>query len=161
MIFGWLLLAHLVGDYLLQTRWQAAGKFGWTKRAMILRATHCWSYGTPFILLAYVYADGWWSFAFWNLLIVGHFFTDAQRFTSTPGDWIAWRWFLSPAERADAYERVERFNNEGDVTLTSRPADDVERKLKLKPNPWPSIPLAIDQTLHLAQILILAQVFLR
>jgi hypothetical protein len=67
-----------------------------------------------------------------------HFLTDAQRFTRTPGEWAWWRWCA--------------FIAEGRVRRT--PA------LPLAPNPWPTIGLAIDQSLHLIQIAVLAQIFL-
>jgi len=128
----YLLAAHLVGDYLLQTRWQADGKFGWTDGAMRLRARHCAAYCLPFVPIAV-----WQNWSAWGpfrvayflmLLWALHFFTDAQRFERTPGEWLVWR-------------------RRG----TRRP---------LPPNPWPSIGLAIDQSLHVVQIAALAALFL-
>lgn len=136
MISLWLLAAHLIGDYVLQTRWQANGKFGWTSAAVRLRSTHVLTYMLPFAIVAAAYGDydgprdvfSWRVTAFMALLMIAHWLTDSRRFTSTLGDVLAWR--------------------------------SSSKAVKLEPNPWPTIPLALDQTLHVVQIAVLAEAFL-
>lgn len=131
MIVLWLLVAHLVGDYVLQTRWEAVEKFGWTRLAIRRRTAHVASYLIPFLPIVFTHQRGvWQGQAFVVGLVVLHWLTDAQRFPSTLGDWLAWHL------GADT------------------------RQFNLPPNPWPSIPLVLDQTAHLIQIAVLAQVFL-
>lgn len=129
MIVLWLLAAHLVGDYLLQTRWQAMGKFGWTREAMIYRTAHVLTYLLPFIPIALVYGNLVEAVGFIVWLGVLHWFTDAQRFVRTPGEVLVWK-FKQP------------------------------KALPLLPNPWPSLPLAIDQTLHVLTLAVLGAWFL-
>lgn len=141
MIALWLLVAHLVGDYLLATRWQATGKFGWTWKAVALRYRHCCGYVLPFVIVALCctgasHHKAWDVIGFSVWLFLLHFITDAQRFTSTLGDVIGWQ--------------LQRRSKHARVRMPLLPA----------PNPWPPIGLAIDQTLHLIQIAVLAQVFL-
>lgn len=131
MIALWLLGSHLVGDFLLQTRWQSAGKFGWSPRAMRLRNTHCFTYTLAFLPATLYAGPGWGATGFLVCLYVLHYLTDAQRFERTPGEMVAW-W-------AGA--------NDGSVV-------DLER------NPWPGLPLAIDQTLHVVQLAVLGALFL-
>lgn len=110
----YLLAAHMVGDYLLQTRWQAAGKFGWTDKAVALRTRHVAAYCVPFMPIAGVYAHGWLfpfdhdatiivhgkACVFIAALFALHFLTDSRRFLTTPGEWLAWKlrnetaWYL-------------------------------------------------------------------
>ncbi len=142
MIVLWLLVAHLVGDYLLQTRWQAVEKFGWTRRAMQYRTRHVAAYCVPFIPISIVYG-GFHLWIDWFLvdLALWHWLTDAQRFTRTPGEWLVWR-VRAPRVAVDR------------IPMTGDPREP------LPPNPWPTIGLAIDQTLHLVQIAVLASIFL-
>jgi Protein of unknown function (DUF3307) len=136
----YLLAAHLVGDFLLQTRWQAVGKFGWTPEAIWLRGKHVFVYGACFVIALVPAADHLGNLAFLASLMLLHFLTDSRRFTSTVGDWIAWNLMWAPREPS-GYRPDPRV----------RP---------LPPNPWPSLPLAIDQTLHIVQIAVLAGLFL-
>lgn len=157
MIVLWLIIAHLVGDYLFQTRWQANGKFGWTADAMWLRIRHVHGYVAAFVPAAFVYAprlSG--AFAFLMFLAVVHFLTDAQRFKSTPGEWLVWNLgIVSDETKIDAHTRQELLAG---MLVSSAPAK--ADGLRIPPNPWPSIGLAIDQTLHLIQIAVLAELFL-
>lgn len=138
MIGLYLLAAHLVGDYLVQTRWQATGKFGWDRVAVGFRTRHVVAYAACFAPIAIVYAETWGAaLAFLVALFVLHWLTDAQRFECTPGEVAAYRY--GPAGR-----KIRRLYG---------PAP-------LEPNPWPSIGLALDQTLHLVQIAVLAGIFL-
>lgn len=127
MLGLYLIAAHLVGDYLLQTRWQAVGKFGWANEAMLFRTRHVLGYLLPFVPIAYAYGNVLEGTAFLAWLFVMHWFTDAQRIVVTPGEWLwtKWEWRSSPS------------------------------KPKLEPNPWPSLPLAVDQTLHVLQLALL------
>lgn len=149
MLALYLLTAHLIGDYALQTRWQAAGKFGWSWEAMGLRYRHCAGYVAPFAVvlactgyLHHLAAAG----SFLAVLFVLHFLTDAQRFPSTPGELLVWR-FLPAHERVRELQRA---------SMTQRPLTTAG----LPPNPWPTIGLALDQTAHLAQIAVLAAAYL-
>lgn len=137
MIALWLIAAHLVGDYLLQTRWQAVGKFGWTREAMIYRTAHVLTYLLPFIPIAFVYGGLLGGVGFIAWLGVLHWFTDAQRFVRTPGELLVFNW------------KTWRIRNLPDNLA-----------VELKPNPWPSLPLAIDQTLHILTLAALGAWFL-
>jgi hypothetical protein len=126
----YLLAAHLVGDFLLQTRWQAAQKLVSAR----VRARHVAAYLIPFVvLLAYLRPSWGRAVAFVCLLAVLHFLTDSRRFTSTPGEWVVWA------------VRRERYG------LLVPPLD---------PNPWPAMPLMIDQSLHVVQIAVLGGLLL-
>lgn len=153
MIVLWLIVAHLAGDYLLQTRWQAVEKFGWTTSAILTRARHVEGYLVPFIPIAFVYAGQSHALRFLEALAVLHFLTDAQRFTRTPGELLAWH-----LGRVD--DETKRNACPVFVGKNIRVLPVVADGLRLPPNPWPPIGLAIDQTLHLIQIAVLAQVFL-
>lgn len=142
----WLLAAHLVGDYVLQTRWQAAGKF----TDVGLRARHVTAYCVPFVPLAIIYGDGYaysnavlFLMALWTL----HYWTDSRRFASTLGDVVGWR-LRSPEQRHAEWSGQPMYGKVG-TTSDTRP-----------PNPWPSVGLAIDQSLHIVQVAVLAAVFL-
>lgn len=150
MIVLWLLAAHLVGDFVLQTRWQAANKLDDSN----FRNRHVLAYSLPFIPIAYVYGDygktwmpcpgpGFW---FMFCLFVLHYATDSRRFHSTLGDWIAWHF-----KRNAWHFSIEK--------LDGTVLDDVSSKLS--PNPWTPIPIIIDQTLHVCQLALLATLFLR
>jgi hypothetical protein len=83
-----LLASHLVGDFVLQTRWQAAGKLDDRR----LRLRHVLAYGAPFyVWVPFSDVAPWRVWAFLGLLGALHFLTDSRRFRSTVGDWIAWR----------------------------------------------------------------------
>ena len=147
MLPFYLLVAHLIGDYVLQTRWQAAGKFGWSWEAMALRYRHCAGYTAAFAaVLALCRAPLLNTACFCACLFLLHFLTDAQRFPSTLGDWVGWK--LLPA-----HERVRELQR---ASMTERPL----MHSRMPANPWPPIGLALDQTLHLAQIAVLAAVYL-
>jgi hypothetical protein len=139
----YLLAAHLVGDFVFQTRWQAAGKLAdWR-----LRFRHVLVYSLCFVPIAAVYASSAWrGAAFGCLLFVLHYLTDSRRFPSTLGDWVGWR--LS-------YGR-------GPVAGTLKDPGDAERPIyvRLPPNPWTPMPLLIDQTLHVCQVALLGGIFL-
>ncbi len=139
MIALYLLAAHMVGDYVLQTRWQAVGKFAPpgmldSAESFELRTSHVTSYCLPFIPIAVVYSrDYRYAGAFMVWLFLLHFITDRQRFHSTLGDWFAWTF------------------NIGYVAPRQEP---------LPPNPWPPLPILIDQSLHIVQLAVLGGLFL-
>jgi hypothetical protein len=113
----YLLAAHLVGDFLIQTRWQALGKL----EDAALRARHVLAYSLPFIPIVVVEArTGSQALSAFVLLVVLHYVTDSHRFTTTPGEWLVWHAGL--------------------------------REEPLAPNPWPPLPLLIDQALHVCQL---------
>lgn len=153
----YLIAAHLVGDFLLQTRWQAATKIndGWA------RFRHVAAYTVPFIPLAAVYGGGGpfgltgWEAApvFLASLFVLHLLTDSARFYSTLGDMIGWRFRPMDVRRAD-WGHSEAFK-----MLPPDLARDVVRRSP-PPNLWEPIPIIVDQTLHACQIALLAGLFL-
>jgi hypothetical protein len=118
-----LLASHLVGDFVFQSRWQATEKFGWTRRAVALRTRHVLAYLAAFAWLPFV----WMPFANaspWRVVV----FLAA----------LAVLHFLTDAQRFTV--------TVGDIfgwhDLYGWPT----------PNPWPALPLAIDQTLHVVQL---------
>lgn len=130
MVALYLLAAHLVGDFVFQSRWQAVRKFD--DRAY--RARHVLSYVAAFVPVLLVVRPGWLPAGAFLLALAGlHFATDTRRFTSNVGDLVAWR-FLRDEDRAGS---------------ASLPA-----------NPWPTLPLAFDQTLHVVQLAVLGGLFL-
>lgn len=155
----WLLAAHLVGDYVLQTRWQSVEKFGgWRNPA---RARHVASYCAPFVPIAAWYTADWegrpWDglgrpVAFLVLLALLHYLTDWRRYSSTIGDVIAWRFFLSQADR----------DRNVKVHLDLHAVQDVPRNWRNRrpPSPWGPLPIMLDQTAHIVQIAVLAALFL-
>ena len=75
-LFSWMLVGHLVGDFLLQTRWMAEGK---TVRLLPL-AVHSLTYTTAVGLFSF-FAGG---VAFWGLVVIflAHLLLDERRFVS-------------------------------------------------------------------------------
>lgn len=164
MIALYLLAAHLVGDFVLQTRWQAAGKF--TDRA--LRTRHVAVYCLPFVPVA-VWRIGWQAFPFLLSLYVLHWLTDSRRFRSTLGDWVGWRCrpFITrisvpdPAHRPG--ERIQIGSGVAKILAVEPEGSgwDYLVRLELEPNPWSPMPILIDQALHVAQLALLGGLFLR
>lgn len=147
MIALYLIAAHMVGDYLLSNRWQAAHKL----HEPWVRFRHVCGYCLPFMPIAGIYAHGWlWTHgaltvhgkacAFIVALFVLHFATDSHRFRSTLGDVIAWRW---------SRDRVALAAFAHDAQSDWPP-----------PNPWAPMPILIDQSLHLVQLAVLGALFL-
>jgi hypothetical protein len=160
----YLLAAHMVGDYLLQTRWQAAAKFedAWA------RTRHVLGYCVPFVPVAFYAApSARQAVVFLAALYVLHFLTDARRVRSTLGEVLAWRLLLPPSQKADELQEERlRVIQPGEyhstpALLKVRPSDEQAARAKLPANPWPTIPLAVDQTLHLAQLAVLGGLLLR
>lgn len=137
MIALYLLAAHLVGDYVLATRWQAARKLTEWR----IRLDHCIGYTIPFVVVALVVGDDYLAwYAFPAAIFVAHFLTDSRRFHSSIGDWVGWYFRHEHAER----------DGLGNYRWPRLPA-----------NPWEPLPLMIDQTLHVVQIAVLAGLLLR
>lgn len=63
------LLAHLVGDYLLQSDWMALNKKNKGAAGFVAAITHCLLYGLPFVLLGP-------SWAQWSFIVASHFAID-------------------------------------------------------------------------------------
>lgn len=167
----YLLAAHLVGDFILQTRWQAAGKFARTRQGALLRLRHVATYSVPFVPLAIVYGgNAWWSADFMLALFLLHYLTDSRRFTSTLGDWVAWYVTLGDDRLGRVTlsdPRVMRDGTRVRITTTGQTGralyedgDDLVLILDLEPNPWTPVPIMIDQTLHVCQIALLGGLFL-
>ena len=78
------ILAHLVGDYLLQSDWMATEK---TRRSVAAGA-HALCYTLPFIFLA----SSWWALA---LIAVSHFVIDRWRLAR----YVCWakNWLAPPS----------------------------------------------------------------
>lgn len=144
----YLIAAHLFGDFILQSRWEAVAKFtDWR-----VRLRHVLIYSLPFFPIAILFhRQAWGAGVFIVLLIVTHFATDSRRFYSTPGDWIAWH---LNRELRD----IDLEPEDGGPTLIR----DVElTKKELPPNPWPPLPIVLDQSIHICTIALLAGLFLR
>lgn len=149
MIALWLIAAHLTGDFILQTRWQASRKL----HDPAIRGRHVLVYTLCFapVIGYYTAVNGrsyWAAFACSVGLFALHYLTDSRRFTSTLGDWVAWK----TSGAGEAYDVAERHGE----SLTGRD----EGHPRLTPNPWTPIPILIDQTLHLMQLAALGTLFL-
>ena len=170
MIAFYLLAAHLVGDFVVANRWQAAGKL--TDRR--LRAQHTIGYCLPFVPIAFVYGHFHGSprwevaIAFLLWLLILHYATDSHRFQSTLGDVVQWTYDRRVAPDIAVRSWINfLYGDPVDSTaipLTKRlevAADLDARRLRFPPpNPWTPIGLMIDQTLHVCQIALLAGLFL-
>lgn len=84
MITGDAILAHMVGDYVLQSDWMAMNK----TKSWKIAATHVLIYGLPFLLLMP-------SAAAWLFIVTTHFIIDHWRLARHVG-WA--KNFLAPAE---------------------------------------------------------------
>lgn len=146
MIALYLLASHMVGDFLLQTRWQAARKL----RDPWERALHVAVYTLAFVPVALVAPYWQETVAFLGFLAALHFVTDSRRYLSTFGDWFEWLCFTDK-RKIDEYQVVEPHLTLGHIRRRHEKADG----LTLPPNPWEPTPIMIDQTLHLAQLAIL------
>lgn len=149
MIALYLLAAHMVGDFVLQTRWQAEAKLSESSARLRHVATYC----LPFVPVAFVYGqvgplDRWSAgmiFIGWLALL--HFLTDSVRFRSTLGDVVGWYY------RTHEQRLVEL--RESFASTIGKTSDSVP------PNPWPPMPILIDQTLHVCQLALLGGLLLR
>lgn len=149
MIVLWLLAAHLLGDFVLQTRWQAERKFGWKLEAVLYRGRHVGVYALAFVPVAAVYAPRpLYACGFIGWLGILHFLTDAQRFRSTLGDWLAWEYVLTDEQRT-VEQRRECLHPKLVRPLGELPSQS-----------WTPLPICIDQTLHVLQLAVLASLFL-
>ena len=151
MIALYLLACHLVGDFVLQTRWQVVNKLT-DGRA---RFEHCAGYAAPFVVLALVVGHGPLQFyGFPAAVFIVHFATDSRRFYSGLVEHVAYR--LSLAERQQTMWREYLAALDGPTQPI--PADYAQR---MPPNPWPTLPLMIDQTLLVCQLALLGGLMLR
>lgn len=165
MIGLYLLAAHMVGDFVLQTRWQAVGKYAPPRmldsvESFSLRTRHCATYCLPFVPIAIIYAPDLRTAAgFISVLYLLHFVTDRQRFTSTLGDWVAW--MLREPEPNPAADLRSGTGHLWDPTEDElRAAMEAPIYLPLEPNPWPGVPIMVDQALHVCQLALLGGLFL-
>lgn len=155
MIVLVLLACHMVGDYLLQTRWQASRKL----LEASYRLRHVAVYTATFVPVAVLYVRAghlpWWhAAAFLAGLSILHYLTDWQRFPSNVGDWFAHAsyWYLH-----------WRTIVAGSPNFTPEQKRSAVRPPKpvLGPNPWEPLPQFIDQTLHLCQLATLGWLLVR
>jgi hypothetical protein len=126
----WLLAGHMVGDFILATRWQAATKFD----DGLARTRHVLGYCVPFAPIFLAYASWGRAAAGLAALFALHWLTDCRRYRSTLGDAVGW------------YLVVKR--------KWAEPPDS------LPPNPWEPIALFIDQGLHVLQLAVVGTLFL-
>lgn len=127
-----LLAAHMLGDFVFQTRWQAELKF--TDRGM--RAKHVATYAIPFIPIAVAYAPSLWRcIAFISGLMLLHYITDSRRLYSNFGDWLVWQ-FIQEDEPMSSRVQI---------------APGIWH-VPLPPSQWGPLPMLVDQTLHICQI---------
>lgn len=183
MIALYLLAAHLTGDFVLQTRWQAARKL----YDPGVRLGHVLTYMIPFVPIAVVYAQGpgpllrWESaITFLGWLVMLHYLTDSHRFTSTLGDTLGWWAMRRHDQEGTARAWVDYlYGDLGRIVMPmigakpvpvdphvlawrNRQADRLARGVLPwpPPNPWPPLPIVIDQTLHVAELAALGAIFL-
>lgn len=185
MIALYLLAAHLTGDFVLQTRWQAARKL----HDPGVRLGHVVTYTLPFIPIAVVYAK-WptlnglhWEAAgtFLGWVILLHYLTDSYRFTSTLGDTVGWWVMRRHDPERTTRDWVDYLYGDRELIVMpmiggpkpkvdphllawrNRQADRLARgRLPWPPpNPWTTLPILLDQTLHIVQLAALAAIFLR
>lgn len=156
MIALWLLGAHLVGDFVLQSRVHVLTKL----EDPVQRTAHVAWYTLPFVFVAAWYSPGWWQgAAFVACLFVLHWLTDSRRFHSNVGDIIAWRLSLHADPVGCKKVWLDHALERADTSVRAVDVDD--RAVRWPPpNPWPALPLMIDQTLHVLQLALLGSLFL-
>jgi hypothetical protein len=168
MLALYLIASHMVGDFVFQTRWQAATKLD----DPMSRLRHVLAYGLAFVPVAIVYGDHGFlrygaAFAFLVWLVFLHFSTDSVRFRSTLGDLLVYAAgtqieFL----REDQYlysrnlDRITIDGRQGTIDWQRTTPEVLAVKFDWEPNPWPAMPLMIDQTLHLVQLAVLGGLLL-
>lgn len=143
----YLLASHMVGDYLFQTRWQAAAKLKdpWT------RSLHVSTYTLAFLPVAFLAPHWQEAVTFLGLLAALHFATDSRRYLSTFGDWFQWL-CMNDKRKIDEHEKLVPHQTLGTIRRRHLTANG----LKMPPNPWEPMPIMVDQTLHVVQIAVLA-----
>lgn len=145
MIALYLIAAHMIGDYVLQTRWQAR----WKATDYRYRFRHVVAYCLPFFPIAFVFGrNSFDTWLFMTLLALLHNLTDSRRFHSTLGDVVGWA-------RLGQEQRLLEWQDAPAYESLGRTSDS------LPPNPWTPISLLIDQTLHLCQLALLGGLLLR
>lgn len=159
MIGLYLLAAHMVGDFVLQTRWQAEGKIADGSLGG-LRMRHVTTYCLPFGPIAVYFAPDAWSSAGFMFGLYGlHLLTDSRRFRSTLGDWVAWR-LREPEPNPAAIYRPGSGRLWDPTEDELRAAMEAPIYLPLEPNPWPAVPIMVDQAIHVCQLALLGGLFL-
>lgn len=139
MLGLYLIAAHMLGDFVFQTRWQAVGKFGFDLHSRALRTRHVATYTAMFIPVALATASSReHAVVFLGALYLLHWLTDSRRFRSTLGDVLSWG-----------------------MTPQTRPVEIVRQPWPtLPPNPWQPAAILIDQALHVFQLAVLGGIFL-
>lgn len=80
----WLLAAHFIGDYLLQSHWMANEKSG----SWAATYAHGFTYGIPFAILFVVALPLTpWMFLAWAIIVVTHMYIDHYRLAKHVG-WL-------------------------------------------------------------------------
>lgn len=153
MIVLVLLACHFVGDFVLQTRWQASRKLVQAS----YRLRHVLTYTGVFVPVAVLYVRAghlpWWHApAFLAALFGLHYLTDRQRFPSNVGDWFAHTgyWYL---HWRTIVRTSPNFRDRDKSKRPPRPA--------LSANPWATLPIMIDQALHISQLALLGWLLVR
>lgn len=89
----WMIAAHFIGDYVLQSDWQAMHK----RRSWVVALVHAWAYSTPFI---WVCVDGPRGVHQMAVILFTHMLIDrlglaryvcyAKNFLAPPSHWPRW-----------------------------------------------------------------------
>lgn len=147
----YLLACHMVGDFVFQTRWQAARKFTDFDVRVRHVAAYCVAFAPIIVWRIIEVKPGWWETSkpggFLAGLFVLHLLTDSHRFRSTLGDMVGWQ-FATDHEREAEWRDQPVYETRGRTSFS------------LPPNPWSPISMMIDQALHIVQLAVLGAVFL-
>jgi len=163
MIGFWIIVCHLVGDYLLQSDWMAQNK----RRSSVAAAVHAFTYSLPFLLL---------QPSFWAVVLIceTHYFIDRYglaRYVVWAKNWLGRKeeWYLSTLVPAGGSEIYVAGRDLEELYPAGREANGVITKQEAKmcrTPPWkycretgypPSTPqwlstwlvIIADNTLHL------------
>lgn len=83
------LIAHLIGDYLLQSDWMALGK----RKSFGVATIHALAYGLPFLFL-HCSANAWLFIVVTHALIdhlaIARYVVFAKNFLAPPSEWPKW-----------------------------------------------------------------------
>lgn len=155
MIVLVLIACHMLGDFVLQTRWQASRKLVQAS----YRLRHVSAYSAVFVPVAVLSVRAghlpWWHAAlFLAGLFVLHYLTDWHRFPSNLGDRLAYTgyWYLHWREIVPASPNF---------TTEQKASGERPPNPPLPKNPWEPLPILIDQTLHFCQLALLGWLLVR
>ena len=127
LVIAWLVLAHLVADFVLQNDWIAINKGGGGRAGWAALATHGFHVGL--CLVPVVFAFGVPGIVYIALVVVTHMLVD--------------RW------KVRATRRAERNAQEAARTRLAASGDAPDSGLGSAWSPWPGMLFVADQVLHL------------